>query len=89
MGLPFKSHFKLFILKVAVWLRGYASVPSYHPSTECFGSNTVKSSIFFIFFLFFFFFFFFIKFLEIGGEGGGGGGGGGQVVFFSISNAAP
>ena len=42
MKLSFKSHIKQLILKVAVWLRGKASVPSYHPSRECFGSNTVK-----------------------------------------------
>ena len=49
MGLSFKSHIKHLKLKVAVWLRGNASVPLYHSSRECFGSNTVKSSIFFIF----------------------------------------
>ena len=53
MGLCYKSHIKQLILKDAVWLRGNASVPSYHPSRECFGSNTVKSSIFFYFLWFF------------------------------------
>ena len=48
MGLSFKSHFKHFILKVAVWLRDITPVPSKHRQ-RCFGSNTV---IFFFFLLF-------------------------------------